>query len=72
MKRFIYVRAEAPKGDLSLISFAHRFITAADADKAYNKGAKLYDARPSKWVREHGFVPLNDYVIPLTEKFKCA
>mgnify|MGYP003395352042 CR=1 FL=1 len=55
-RRYAYVRAFAPSNDLTLISFDHIFVQAADEEKAYRIGiAKTISLPPTQYC-------LNDYV----------
>lgn len=63
MKRWIYVRAEAPYADLTMVSFAHAFVRADSERQAYEKGQSRFRFRPTKETQSGKYRFMNDYVV---------
>jgi hypothetical protein len=59
--KYIYVQAEAPAHDLTMISFAHIWINAKSQDDAYEIGRKHFKRWPTKQGKS-GYRLMNDYV----------
>lgn len=62
MKTFAYVRASAPKHDLTLIGFEHIFIAVEDESAAYSVGHRWGKIKSLG----DGVVFLNDYAFEVT------
>lgn len=58
-KKWIYVMAEAPRNDLTMVSFSHHTVFGHDEHDAYNDGFNKFKQE----AKNDGYVFLNDYVI---------
>jgi hypothetical protein len=63
-RKYLYLRADAPAADLTMVSFSYVFVSAADEEAAYAAGHKETENNHSG-IAWDGYRFLNDYVIEL-------
>jgi hypothetical protein len=64
-RNYVYVMAEAPHRDLTMVSFGYVIVNADDEDEAYARARKHFCDHPTPESHSGEYRFLNDYVIAL-------